>query len=322
MQKSPPRATDSLVLAALPAIEAAARLGSFTRAAQELGLTQGAVSRRIQSLESHLGVALFTRQGRTVKITTDGLRLAESATSILRQIETTRLELSGSLTGSLRIGVLPSLGGLWLAPRLQAFAQLHPGLSVTVSTVDADFSAAHKDPVNWDPSLLDIVLTWGHGGWTPLTAKVLFREEMIAVCSPEFKAQHGIETVADFWTAPRLAHTTRPNAWDAFAEARAITASPGRVVSGQAGSGRPVSGSQPQLAFDHFYMIREGVLADSGSALLPGFLISRDIAKGTLVQTGPVWATGALYAAVGSTTAFGRPAAKAFLDWLTTDRSE
>lgn len=301
MQNTSPRASDSLVLAALPAIEAAARLGSFTRAAQELGLTQGAVSRRIQSLESHLGVALFTRQGRAVSITTDGLRLAEAATVILRQIETTRLELSGSLTGTLRIGVLPSLGGLWLAPRLQAFTQLHPGLSVTVSTVDADFSAAHKDPVNWDPSLLDIVLTWGHGGWTPLTAKSLFREEMIAVCSPDFKSQHSIETAADLWTAPRLAHTTRPNTWNAFAEARSIAVAPGPA---------------PQLAFDHFYMIREGALAGSGSALLPTFLITEDIAQGALAQTGPVWATGAQYAAVGTSTAFGRPAAKVFLDWL------
>lgn len=306
MQNTPPRGSDSLILAALPAIEAAARLGSFTRAAQELGLTQGAVSRRIQSLESHLGVALFTRQGRAVKITTDGLRLAEAATAILRQIETTRLELSGSLTGSLRIGVLPSLGGLWLAPRLQAFTQLHPGLSVSVSTVDADFSAAHKDPVNWDPSLLDIVLTWGHGGWAPLTAKMLFREEMIAVCSPDFKTRQAIETAADLWTAPRLAHTTRPNAWDAFAEAWNIAVAPGHAIAG------PV----PQLAFDHFYMIREGALAGSGSALLPRFLVAEDVTSGLLVQTGPAWRTGAQYAAVGTSTAFGRPAAKAFLDWL------
>ncbi len=306
MQNPPQGASDSLILAALPAIEAAARLGSFTRAAQELGLTQGAVSRRIQSLESHLGVALFTRQGRAVRITTDGLRLAESATAILRQIETTRLELSGSLTGALRIGVLPSLGGLWLAPRLQAFTQLHPALSVSVSTVDADFSAAHKDPVNWDPSLLDIVLTWGYGGWTPLTAISLFREEMIAVCSPDFKSQHGIEATADLWTAPRLAHTTRPNAWDAFAEARSIAVAPGSTVSSP----------PPQLAFDHFYMIREGALAGSGSALLPAFLIADDIARGILLQTGPAWSTGAQYAAVGTSTAFGRPAAKAFLDWL------
>lgn len=301
MQNPPARGSDSLILSALPAIEAAARLGSFTRAAQELGLTQGAVSRRIQSLESHLGVALFTRQGRAVKITTDGMRLAESATAILRRIESTRLELSGSLTGSLRIGVLPSLGGLWLAPRLRRFTQLHPGLSVTVSTVDADFSAAHKDPVNWDPSLLDIVLTWGFGGWTPLTAIELFREEMIAVCSPDFKSLHGIEAAADLWAAPRLAHTTRPDAWDAFAEARSIASAPG---------------SPPQLSFDHFYMIRESALAGGGAALLPSFLVDGDIARGALLQTGPGWTTGARYAAVGTSRAFGRPAAKAFVDWL------
>lgn len=303
MQSSKSRSTDALVLSALPAIEAAARLGSFTRAAQELGLTQGAVSRRIQSLEAHLGVVLFVRRGRAVRITMDGVRLAEAATGIIRQIETTRLELSGSLTGTLRVGVLPSLGGLWLAPRLKAFAERHPALSIAVSTVDADFSAAHKDPVNWDPSLLDVVLTWGFGGWPSLKVQNLFREEMAPVCSPTFKAQQGIARIEDLWRAPRLSHTTRPNAWEAFAESRNIT--------------EPLP-PQSQLAFDHFFMIREAVLADSGSALLPSFLVSDDLARGDLVQMGPAWATGAVYAAVGSNTAFGRPAAKAFLDWLTS----
>lgn len=301
MQIPKGRSTDALVLSALPAIEAAARLGSFTRAAQELGLTQGAVSRRIQSLEAQLGVVLFVRRGRAVKITMDGVRLAEAASDIIRQIETTRLELSGSLTGTLRVGVLPSLGGLWLAPRLQSFADRHPALSIAVSTVDADFSAAHKDPVNWDPSLLDVVLTWGYGGWPSLSAQRLFQEEMRPVCSPTFQARHKITTTEDLWRAPRLAHTTRPNAWAAFAESRSIT--------------EPL-GSPSQLAFDHFFMIREAALAGSGSALLPSFLVSEDLTKGSLIQTGPAWATGAQYAAVGTSTAFGRPAAKAFLDWL------
>lgn len=301
MQNPKSRSTDALVLSALPAIEAAARLGSFTRAAQELGLTQGAVSRRIQSLEAQLGVVLFVRRGRAVKITMDGVRLAEAATDIIRQIETTRLELSGSLTGTLRVGVLPSLGGLWLAPRLQDFANFHPALTIAVSTVDADFSAAHKDPVNWDPSLLDVVLTWGYGGWPSLSSQSLFREEMLPVCSPAFQTKHEIATIEDLWHTPRLAHTTRPNAWAAFAESRSMT--------------EPLS-PQSQLAFDHFFMIREAALAGSGSALLPSFLISDDLAKGDLVQMGPAWATGALYAAVGTNTAFGRPAAKAFLDWL------
>jgi LysR family glycine cleavage system transcriptional activator len=310
------RTADSLVLAALPAIEAAARLGSFTRAAQELGLTQGAVSRRIQSLESHLGAVLFVRRGRAVTITSDGLRLAEAATAILRRIETARLELSGSLTGTLRIGVLPSLGGLWLAPRLQDFTQAHPGLTLAVSTLDADFSAAHKDPVNWDPSQLDIVLTWGYGGWTSLSSRTLFREEMLAVCSPVFQARHGIESVGDLWAAPRLAHTTRPNAWEAFAGAKGVRVGPGGAGPGGVGPGASVGSQPPQLAFDHFFMIREAALAGGGAALLPGFVVAGDLAKGDLVRSGPVWATGAVYAAVGTSTAFGRPAAQAFLDWV------
>ncbi len=299
MQNPQSRSTDALVLSALPAIEAAARLGSFTRAAQELGLTQGAVSRRIQSLEAQLGVVLFVRRGRAVKITTDGVRLAEAASEIIRRIESTRLELSGALTGTLRIGVLPSLGSHWLAPRLQGFAERHPALTLAVSTVDADFSAAHKDPVNWDPSLLDVVLTWGYGGWSSLTARVLFQEEMVPVCSPAFQAQHGIDATEDLWRTPRLAHSTRPNAWAAFAEAQ-------RVAAPQ----------PPQMAFDHFFMIREAVLAGSGSALLPGFLVEEDLTRGELVQLAPAWASGAHYAAVGSSTAFSRPAATAFLDWL------
>jgi len=92
-------------------------------------------------------------------------------------------------------------------------------------------------------------------------------------------------------------------------------AGPGGVGPGGSGPGACVGSQPPQLAFDHFFMIREAALAGGGAALLPGFVVAGDLAKGDLVQSGPVWATGAVYAAVGTSTAFGRPVAQAFLDW-------
>jgi LysR family transcriptional regulator, glycine cleavage system transcriptional activator len=100
-------------LSALPAFEATTRLGSFTRAAKELGLTQSALSRRIQALEQGLGVALFSRRGRSLTITGDGLRLAEAARSALQLVENTRRELGGPVSCAIRGGRLVPLAPAW-----------------------------------------------------------------------------------------------------------------------------------------------------------------------------------------------------------------
>ncbi len=294
--------SDAQVLSALPAFEAAVRLGSLTRAARELGLTQSAISRRITTLERGLGVALFSRRGRAITITGDGLRLAEAADDAKRLIERMRRDLRGSIAGSIRIGALPSIGGLWLAPRLSSFLAAHPDVAVSMVIIDADFAAAHKDPVNWDPSTVDVVLTWGRGGWRSLSVRRLMKERMTPVCSPAFAESYGLETTTNFWRAPRLAHMTRADAWRAYAEATGVE--------------MPNDAPPVRLELEHFFMVLEAARAGAGLALLPDLFLAADLASGRLVAPMPSWATGAVYAAVASPAALSRPLVAAFVDWL------
>ena len=294
--------SDAQVLSALPAFEAAARLGSLTRAARELGVTQSAISRRITTLEHGLGVALFSRRGRSIAITGDGLRLAEAAGEALHLIERMRGDLGGSIAGSIRVGALPSIGGLWLAPRIPSFLAAHPAVAVSMVTIDADFADAHKDPVNWDPSSVDVVLTWGRGGWRSLSVRRLAKERMVPVCSPAFAQSYGLETATNIWRAPRLAHMTRADAWRAYA-----VATVGEM---------PTDAPSVRLELEHFFMLLEAARAGAGLALLPDLFVAADLASGRLVAPAPAWATGAIYAAVASPSAVARPVVAAFVDWL------
>ena len=289
------------ILSALPVYEAVARLGSFTRAAQELSLTQSAVSRRIASLEQSLGVVLFSRRGRAITITEDGLRLAEVAAEALHLMESTRSRLGGATDGLVRIGVLPSLGSLWLAQRIGQFTQRHPGIRLQVVTIAADFSDAHKDPVNWDPSSLDVVLTLGHDGWRSLTIRRLAEESMVPVASPALAAQYPVSSPAGLCGMPRLVHTTRPDAWKGYSQFFSLP---------------PFAESTVQLHFDHFFLVLEAARAGAGLALVPEILLQQDLAAGRLVTVGPRWSTGASYSAVASPAALARPAVALLVQWL------
>lgn len=298
----PQSLSDAQVLSALPAFEAAARLGSLTRAARELGVTQSALSRRISTLERGLGVALFSRRGRAIAITGDGLRLAEAASEAMHLIERMRGDLGGAIAGSIRIGALPSIGSLWLAPRLPGFLAAHPAVTVSLVMIDADFADAHKDPVNWDPSLVDVVLTWGRGSWRSLSVRHLAKERMTPVCSPAFAETHALQHAANFWQSPRLLHTSRSDAWRAYAQAT--------------GTAIPSDAPPVRLELEHFFMLLEAARAGAGLALVPDLFLARELASGRLVAPAPAWATGAVYAAVASPAALARPVVGAFVDWL------
>ena len=306
-----PRST-SAILSALPIFAAAARHGNFSQAARELGLTQSAVSRRVQALERHLGAVLFTRKGRMLAITADGQRIAQTAQAAIRLVEDAHIGLGNPVRGALRIGVLPSIGSLWLTPRINDFLAQHPDITVSISTIEADFSMAHKDPVTWDPSVLDVVLTWGRGGWKSLTATRLSGERMVPVCAPEFATAHRILTVQDIWNAPLLVHQTRPDAWQGYRAAQAK--SPATRAGGPATAS--LGEVHAPLAFEHFYMIIEAAKAGAGIALLPSLLVADALTAGRLISCGPAWETGYHYAALSNQASRSRPAVKAFLEWV------
>ncbi|HWJ87108.1 MAG TPA: LysR substrate-binding domain-containing protein [Pelagibacterium sp.] len=290
------------ILAALPVFDACIRAGSFTRAAQRLDVTQSAVTRRIQALEADLGVALFRREGRALKPTEDGMALWTYAVETLNDLDVATAGLGLGSEGVLRVGVLPSLGALWLIPRLDGFLAANSGTSVEMVTIDADFGTERKDPITWDPAALDVVVTWGRGGWKPLAAHRLFDETMHVVASPGLIERHGLDGPAALARAPRLVHTTRPRAWADWAHklGLAIDMADARTLS-----------------FEHFFMVLEAARAGLGVALLPGFLIGSDLASGALVPIpGSQWRTGASYWCVANPPARITPRAQAFVRFL------
>ncbi|WP_091740863.1 LysR substrate-binding domain-containing protein [Phenylobacterium immobile] len=294
------------ILAALPAFEAAARLVSFTRAARELGLTQSGLSRRISTLERWLGAPLFTRRGRAIALTEDGLRFAATAGETIRQLEQARAAFGAGLQGAVRVGALPSIGGLWLAPRLPRFLAVEPEVTVSVVTIGADFSDAPKDPVTWDPSAVDVALTWGRGGWRPLQTRALLAERMTPVCAPGVLAGLPGATLADLAAAPRLGHSSRQDAWAGYF----------------ASQGAPAPPSTPRVDLEHFFMLREAARAGAGVSLMPLLFAEDDLAAGRLVAAWPVWTTGGGYAVVGSAAALSRPAVAAFVRWLEAEAGD
>lgn len=283
-----PTNRDLAIFAALPVLEAAVRHNSFTKAAREFGLTQSALSRRIQGLERDLGVVLFARRGRSIKITEEGARLAEAARASLNLIEMARHDLGGVLNGTVRVGVLPSIGTCWLTPHLSDFCAKHPEIQLRVETIDADFREGHKDPVTWDPSIMDVVITRGHGGWRSLIAAKLFDEVMIGVQSPSSQSR------------VKLGHSTRTGAWQAYLAAASVKFEPA-----------PAS-----LIFEHFHMIAEAARNGAGIGLVPLPFVSSDLATKRLVAFGDPVPSGAAYYILSSDRSASRPSTTAFVNWV------
>lgn len=276
------------IFGALPVLEAAVRHNSFTKAAREFGLTQSALSRRIQGLERDLGIVLFARRGRSITLTEDGARLADAARASLQLVEVARHRSGEELAGTLTMGVLPSLASGWLIPRISGFCADHPDLQVRVETIDADFQEDHKDPVTWDPSSLDVVVTRGRGGWRSLIATKLFDEMMVAVRSPRSQ------------TTRRVGHSTRTGAWQAYIDA----------------TGVEIDLSRPSLVFEHYFMVREAVCAGNGIGVLPSVFVDQALEKGELIACGPPASSGAAYYAVSTDRNAKRPASTAIINWL------
>ncbi|TCM15723.1 LysR family glycine cleavage system transcriptional activator [Novosphingobium sp. PhB165] len=174
----------------LRALEAAARLRSFSRAAEELGVTHGAISHRVREVEQRLGAAMFERQGNSME-----------PSMALRQILPTvrqSLELISSIFPAppeagrqvLRIAVLPSFAAQWLVPRLAEFHEAHPGIFIALDA-RIDVSRVGADGV-------DAAVRYGSGNWPGLAIERLLTDMLFPACSPEYRARMKIETLDDF----------------------------------------------------------------------------------------------------------------------------
>jgi DNA-binding transcriptional LysR family regulator len=245
--------------AALVAFESAARHQSFTKAAEELSLTQSAICRQIGGLESFLNVELFRRSRRGVVLTEAGIAYARKVAAQLDAVERDTLALMGNRgTTSIELAVVPTFGTQWLLPRLRAFQQLHPEVTVHLTNRTRPFLFADTH--------FDAAIYYGDAEWSGTQAHFLMHEHLLPVCSPALlgDAPVNAERIA---ALPLLQQTTRPYAWRQWFAAQGMSVA------------RDMTGTRLEL----FSMLAQAAQHEMGVALIPPFLIQRELKDGSLV---------------------------------------
>ncbi len=250
-------------LLALRCFEAAARLENFSRAADELHVTHGAVSRAVRLLEEDLGRALFERRSRRVYLTADGRMLAHAVSQGLDLMRDAVAELRARARQQQRwvLSCEPTLLMRWLIPRWPDFQARHPGLELHLVAGGGPFSFA---------SGIDLAIRRDDFAWPAgCHAEPLFAERTGPVCRPDRQAawfRTGKGRPRLHAKAPPLHTHTRPGAWQDWAQA----------------SGQPLPLSSGQ-SFEHFYFSLQAAVAGLGVAIGPWHLVQDDIANGLLV---------------------------------------
>lgn len=247
----------------LIAFEAAARHGSFARAASELSLTEGAISRQISRLEKFLGVALFDRTGNRVRLLPGSERYAAQVRELLDRLERDSRYLMGQPgdSASLEIAVTPTFAMKWLIPRLPDFRQAYPQITVHLAERMAPFVLAESG--------FDAAIHFAHPAWTGMVSCPLIHEVLIPVCHPQLLVAGSESQELD--RLPRLHRRQNPDAWQHYARETGIPLS------------HPAIGAR----FDLHAMLIEAALAGLGVALVPRLYVENELAAGTLVAPWP-----------------------------------
>ena len=163
----------------LRAFEAAARLESFSRAADEISVTHGAVSHQIRALERALGAALFARNGRRVALTSAGRHFAERVRAALQDLaEASQFVRRSEGERAVSVSMLTSFAARWLMPRLGRFMERHPAIAVNIHTSDTLVDFRRDD--------VDLAIRFGSGRWPDLETHKFLDEEFFPVVSPRF----------------------------------------------------------------------------------------------------------------------------------------
>lgn len=199
-------------LTALTAFESAARLESFTKAANELGVTQAAVSRQIHLLEAYFGFALFVRGHRKVELTDKGRVLALASQDAFDIIASSVSEVTTDAQDvDLTIAATVAFSHFWLLPRISEFSRNHPGINLRILTQDSF--------PNIESAEIDIAIRFGSGMWADGQASLLFEDEVFPVCSPSFAQSAGhISTPNDLLAHPLISYTADDPTWTGWSE--------------------------------------------------------------------------------------------------------
>lgn len=175
-------------LKAIQYFEAAAEHENFVTAAEEIGVTKGAISQQVKLLEQYIGQELFVRTGRGVRLTDAGQRLHSAVRVSLSTLERATSQLSGPRRRNLlRLTVLPAFASKWLVPRLNEFQELCPGTDIEIS--------ADAEMVNFDRSDAQIGIRYSKGKSNGLICVPLGYDSLSPVCSPRYRKAHGLQSL-------------------------------------------------------------------------------------------------------------------------------
>lgn len=281
-------------LAAIRVFEAAARLENFTAAAQELGMTQAAVSYQVKLLEERLGLSLFQRQGRRVMLTDKGRELAPVIIRAFDQMRQGFAALSQDHATVLTISCTNSFAHLWLAPKIGAFQMRHPDLAVRIQAEDAVVDLTREG--------IDLAVRGGQGDWPGMHVQLLTHNRIAPLCSPAWLAANG--PIADgqaLHAAPRLSPDDMW--WHEWFAAMHVEAGEAHAI--------------PGIALDSQVMEGRAAMAGQGIAIVNLFLWKQEVEAGLLVEAIPSYVRElASYWIVCLPHARNTPKIKAFRDWI------
>ena len=248
-----------LPLRAITVFHTAARAGSVSRAAQELGVTPSAVSQQIASLEVHLGTSLMVKSGRRVVLTEAGERYFEMIAENIDRIADATQSVRGYLSSkSLSVRATPSLSTKWLLPRLNRFLDANPGLDVRID--------ATSEPTDFAREGVDIEIRHGEGNWYGLFVEGLAEERFLPVCAPTLCAPGALEP-SDL-PSYRLIHSVKSQMqW-------------GRWF---AAAGVATTAAWRRVLFDRSHMAIDAAVNGIGIALESDLMMWRELQDGTLV---------------------------------------
>jgi DNA-binding transcriptional LysR family regulator len=291
----------SIGLAPLRGFEAAARLLSFTLAAEELNLTQSSISRQIAALERQVGKALFVRRTRSLELSAAGTQLQQAVRRALADIDQCVDELRGR-GGEHRVTLTTyaSFASLWLAPRLAQFQRAHPGIEIRLDASDR--------PVDLQAEDVDLAIRWQSPGPLPPGATLLVEDVVAPAISPRLLPETPLRSPAELvrWPLLDLDASVRGalhldwSTWFEFAGAGHVEASAGRLV------------------FSFVDQAVQAAIRGQGVAMVRSPFLQDCIASGDLVMPFPqlLMPTGYRHVLMRHPQAARRPHVAAFLDWL------
>jgi LysR family glycine cleavage system transcriptional activator len=285
----------------LTAFEAAARHQSFTRAGEELSLTQSAVSRQVQALEALLQVELFRRAGRRITLTDVGALYARETAAAIERIRTASAQVAAFRTGvgSLHLATLPTFGSKWLLPRLHAFYNLHPGMLVHMHS--------RIGGLDLDKAGMDVAINVGDGHWPGMISHRIADDRRVLVASPALLQRQPLTVPADVPAHVLLQVATQPQAWRQW----------------WTGQGLPLRQMRLGPQFEYVAHMIQAMTAGIGIGLVARTLVEEELRTGSLVVALDIPVpTERAYYLLYSPEKVTYPPLVAFRDWLLAEVGE